>query len=252
MHSLIIPRKSGLILPSGYSDADYDRWIKRRAPRGLIVPQWASVGRDTSFQTGAGSDSPATVAGTIAANSGRVLIAIWGSLTNATSLTMEWNGTAMDLIGTVQSVSPQGYLRMYGLKAPDSGNHNLVATWTEGNIWHSHGAISLYNADQTTGWQNNGSDAGISTAPSSTVTSAAGNYAVVGNFSDDPTSIVINEGDSEFIETDLAGVYAFASRASTGLSTVCSWTLGSSVEWCNYKVDVISGEANNKLAWIRA
>ena len=212
-----------------------------------------AVLRDTSFGVFS-SATPIAVSGTIAANSNRVLIAVLTSNTASTISAFTWNTTEnLTLIGTANVTAGVGYVYVYGLINPTSGNHSLSCSFSGSSIVNLVG-ISFYNADQVTGWQNNGSDVATGTPASSTVTSANGNYVVVGSAVNNGAVPTLTQGDSEYVDTAHDGNYAVATRASTGSSTVVSWTIGA-VEWANYKVDVIAsgaGAANNAIFYIKA
>jgi hypothetical protein len=198
----------------------------------------ASQGSPFSFASNAGD-----VTGTVSANSNRVLIACIAFRTgDPTGVAITWNGVAMTAIGSeVEIAGGQGSVYLFGLIAPDTGNQTISASWTGGTQTVALGAVSLYNADQSTGWQNAGSDTGTGTSALSTVTSANGNMGVVGHVNDNASGMSIAQGTSAWIETDLNGNYAQGYRASAGATVVVEWTLGeSSVAWGNSKVDVIA------------
>lgn len=206
---------------------------------------------DTRFEKGANQASPfsfvsnaGTVTGSVGANSNRVLIgflALRGIA--ASTATMTWNSVAMTQIGAVFN---DGNTDMYlfGLIAPATGAQTLASTWTGGSGSPVvMGAVSLYNADQTTGWQNNGSDTATGTNASSAVTSASGNMVVVGHANNNASSFDATDltaGTSAWVDSAFDGNYAMAYRASSGVSTTVTWTLESSVIWANLKVDVIA------------
>jgi hypothetical protein len=207
---------------------------------------------DAKFEKGAsGQASPfsfvsnaGTVTGTVGANSNRILIgyiAFRGLSSSAVAMT--WNGVSMTAISGASSLGLAGAYDIYlfGLINPDTGAQTLSASWTGGSASPVVlGAISVYNADQTTGWQNGGSDTATGTSASSTVTSANGNMAIVGHVNDNASSTTINTGTSAFTDTAFNGNYAMGYNASSGASTTVAWTLGSSVAWANVKVDVIA------------
>jgi hypothetical protein len=63
--------------------------------------------------------------------------------------------------------------------------------------------------------------------------------AVAFHLNNDATSTTISAGTSAWIDTNHSGNAAQAYRASTGASTIITWTLGSSVLWGLVKCDVI-------------
>lgn len=187
-----------------------------------------------SFVSNAGSTS-----GTVGSNSNRALFAIVAFRSTGYTVTaVTWNGVAMTQIGS-KLAAGGGEINLFGLINPATGNQTLSATWTGGSATVTLGAVSLYNVNQTTAWQNNGTDTGTGTSASSTVTSANGNAVVVGHLNDNATTTGITTGNSNWIETALDGNYAQAYNLSTTGSTVVAWTLGTSVAWGNIKCDVI-------------
>lgn len=209
----------------------------------------ADVAIDSFFEKGAGAQaSPfafasnaGTVTGTVTgANANRFLFAYCGFFqTGMTVTAMTWNAVSMlPIIGT-KITGGGGELHCFGLVAPAGGNNTLSCTYTGGNTTIAMGALSLYNVNQSTPTQNNSSDTGTSTSASSTVTSASGNCAVIAHMNNNATSTVIAAGTEAWTEQSLNGNYALAYRISTSGSTVLTYTLGSSVLWANFKVDII-------------
>jgi hypothetical protein len=211
-----------------------------------------AVAFDSKFEKGANSQaSPfsfvsnaGTVTGTVGNNANRVLIgyvAFRTLVTEPSAVAMTWNSVSMTQIGSKVNFGGSPYaIWVFGLIAPATGAQTISTSWTGGNVDSvALGAVSLYNGDQTTGWQNSGSDTGTSTAPSSSVTTANGNAVVVCHGNDNASSTVINQGTSAWIEGALNGNYAMAYKLSTTTPETVSWTLGSSVAWGNFKVDVI-------------
>lgn len=207
---------------------------------------------DSSFEQAAtGQASPfafasnaGTVTGTVGANSNRVLIGYVAFRGIATSsVTMTWNGATMTPISgaSLNSVASAFDIYLFGLINPDTGNQTLSTSWTGGSASPVVlGAISLYDADQATGWQNGGSDTGTGTSASSVVTSANGNMAIVGHVNNDASSTDIATGTETWAEESFSGNYAMGYNPSSGASTTIGWSLGLSVVWGNVKVDVIA------------
>lgn len=189
-----------------------------------------------------------TVTGTVGANSNRVLIvyvAFRGITSSAVSVT--WNGVSMTQIVSQLTLASAWDEYLFGLINPATGAQTLSVAWTGGAATVAMGAVSLYNADQSTGWQNSGTDTGTGTpqTAASVITSANGNMAVAGHGNNNATgtSITAGSGTSAWIETSLDGNYAMAYRPSTSGSTTISWDLGSAQIWGNVKVDVIAASA---------
>lgn len=207
-----------------------------------------AVAYDSRFEDGSAShtspfnftsNAPVSgVSGTVGSNSNRVLIGYVGFTTAVASVAMSWDSVAMTQIGT--ATSGGGFVvYLFGLKNPNTGNKVLATTFGAGSPGIALGAISVYNADQTTGWQNNGSDSGTGTSASSTVTSANGNMAIAGHINENGASTAITSPAVGWIEGDINGNYAQAYNASTTSSTVVAFTWTGSKAWVNYKCDVI-------------
>lgn len=234
-----------LFLPRGYAQ---DVLPVRRRVVAAAAGGGAAVAFDSTFEKGLGTSiSPfayasnaGDVTGTVNNNANRFLLAFLVMNHGvATGMAMTWNGVSMTQIGT--ELNQGNYqINMFGLVAPDTGNQTLSVSWTGiASLDITMGAVSLYNVNQSTPTQNSGSDTGTGTSASSTVTSAADNMAVAGNFNDNASSMSVSAGTEAWQEFDLNGNSGQAYRASTTSSTVITWTLGSSVAWTNFKVDVV-------------
>lgn len=204
---------------------------------------------DAHFEKGSGTASSpfsyvsnaGTVAGSVGANSNRVLIVAvcFGFGSSAGSVTAPtWSGTSTTLITSASTTNAQTFL--YGLIAPATGAQTISVAWSGAASNIALGAVSLFNADQTTGWHNSGTDTGTGTSASSTITSANGDMAIASHCNDNASGTSIGTGTSDWIETAFNGNYAEARNPASGASTTIAWTLGSSVAWANAKVDVIA------------
>jgi hypothetical protein len=209
------------------------------------------VSRDTSFsQTVASGVTSRTAAGVIANNSARILIAhvtMWNATTPGT-VSCTWNSVSMTPISALITNSGNLWTRTFGLIAPDVGSFNLVGSSTN-SVTMGIVGLSLYNADQTTGWQN-GAQVGptTDTNPTATVTSADGNYVSAAWVIDNGTSITIQNGTQDYNDNGSNGSHISASRASTSASTQVSFTQAGSVAWIGYGVDVIAAISTAKIS----
>jgi len=202
-----------------------------------------SVSGGLTFKPSAANTQSAALG--IGSNSNRCLIGVAGF--NAVQSTMGTVTVTWDVTGTPQTMTQIaavdtgtfGSIYIFGLKNPTSGNLDYSVSWTGGNtVDASLGGISLYNCDQTTGWNNSGSDTGTGTNAASSVTTTSGDMAVVGHINQNATTTTINAGTSAYTETNMNGNYAAGYQASSGSSANVSWTLGTSVAWANAKVNV--------------
>jgi hypothetical protein len=211
-----------------------------------------AVAFDTKFEKGGASQaSPfsfvsnaGTVAGSIGANSNRVLIVVVQFATSVPSVTaVTWNSVSMSLIANTTITQPGAgtkTTRLYGLIAPATGAQTIAVTWTGGAETIVVGGVSLYDADQSTGWQNGTTATGTDTAATITVTSANGNLVVGARSDQNATTATIANGTQDWDERNFDGNYGGVHRASTTGSTVMGWTLGTSVDWGMAGVDVIA------------
>lgn len=207
-----------------------------------------SVAFDTKFQKASGStaspfsyvSNAGTVAGSIGANNNRALIVALtfrGIASSAVSVT--WNGVAMTQIGSKVSLAGTFELYLFGLIAPDTGAQTISASWTGGIGGVCLGGISVYNADQTTGWQNYATNTATSTSATVAVTTANGNMVAGHNCDNNALSWTQTSGTKDWDERNFDGNFQGCHKASTGSSESLSGTLGSSVAWAMQGVDVI-------------
>lgn len=232
------------------------RNIKRLALAVLLAlccvhPAAAAVSFDCFFEDGASSQaSPftvtsgsATTACTLAANANRVLIVAFISRTDAVgTVTATWDGVTMDVIGTANPAGSLGLIRLFGLKNPNAGSKALVATWSGSADTITMHGWSLYNADQTTGYQNFASNTATSTALSTgAITSTSGNMVVAAAFDDNASGGTFSGGaTSDLRDGRFDGNYHGAHQASAGASVTMTGTLGAMVFWLTGGVDVIA------------
>lgn len=216
---------------------------------------------DSRFEKGVTSTSPMSfvsnagdVTGTVGSNSDRVLVgyvAFKNSGVDPGTVAMTWNGVSMTAINNVSTPGGDHRIYQFGLIAPATGNQTLLASWSGalGTVAVVLGAISIYSADQSTGWSNAATGTGTSTAMTLALTTASGDMAVAGTADHDATSATITAGTSDWDERDLAGNYEGGHNAAAGASTSLSWTLGSSVAWAVAGVRVLqlSGGGSSKL-----
>lgn len=227
----------------------------------------AAVSFDAAFQDGGTpvaspfaflSNAPVSgVSGAIGNNPNRVLVAVFryhGPGTNAGTVSVTWNSVAMTQPNAgggvlfINEPSSSDSLFVFFLINPATGANVLAATWTgTAGVGVSLGAVSVFNADQTTGVQNYTTNTGTSTSSTLTVNSASGNMVVAGQVDNDASSIGIDNTNSSppfaavtWTERDLSGNDAGAYNASTGATTTIALTLGSNKDWAMAGVDVIA------------
>jgi hypothetical protein len=214
---------------------------------------------DSEFEKGSGGSAAAspfsyvsnagTTAGAVGDNANRLLIATVVFFTSKSNVVVTWDQT-----GTPQTMTQIGsafvnanisleQVYLFGLLGPTVGAKTIQVSWTGGNERMLLGAVSVFNADQTTGWQNFAVATGSSTASSLDITTASGDLAIAGHDCNNPSSTVINVGTSDWIDTASAGNGAMARNPAVGATTTISWTQGSSKEWAVLGVDVIQAAA---------
>lgn len=151
---------------------------------------------------------------------------------NPTGVT--YNGVSMALLGVSAYASSVG-ATLWGLVAPAAGSNNVVVTWGSGtNNPRSAGAISFSGVDQTTpvGTVNTATSNGT-TAPSTTVSSASGEWVVdaVGIFQASGTATTATVGADQTERVNHAQTTSRKLLMSTepGASSVTmSWSLDQS------------------------
>jgi hypothetical protein len=236
-----------LILVCGLSASaqTFSGGIKRTPLVAAAAGGGSPVAFDSKFEKGSTTQTTpfsfvsnaGTVTGTVGNNTNRCLIGhvVFRSL-SPTGVGMSWNGTNMTAI-----TNQGGTNFLFGLLNPDTGNLTLTVTWTGGAApVIVAGGLSFYHVNQTTGWQNAGTDIGTGTSASSTVTTATDNMVAVGHLNNNASSTtIVAPSTSDWVEGALDGNYAAGHRASTNTSMVVSWTLGNSQQWSNVKVDLI-------------
>lgn len=210
---------------------------------------FAGVTFDSTFEKGSGgaaspftyTSSAGTVTGSVGVHSNRVLVC-YAEVFGTTVSAMSWNSTAMTLIGSLANNGHTLYL--YGLTNPATGANVISVSYAAtGEI--VLGCVSLYNADQTTGWRNFTSTNATSAAPSITVASSSDNMVIAGMQENNATSDVANVGTRVWQEDGFSEVQNQYYNASSSSSTVVSATLGSSVIWGMLGVDVIAAASTS-------
>jgi hypothetical protein len=214
----------------------------------LARPASAQVAFDCEFDKGViGQTSPFSYASnagdhscTPSATSNHLLIcSLCGSI-GFTAPAMTWAGGAMtSVVGPSSTSVGSRTCVLFGKIANSTGVQTISATWTGGAMDAQVGCAQFSNADQSTGWQNTGTDSGTSTSASSVVTSASNNMVVAAHANNNASSTTIAAGTTDYLQAGLNGNYAQAHRLSAGASQTITWTLGSSVAWLNLKADII-------------
>src|SRR3990167_7517601 len=176
----------------------------------------------------AGSSSSHTVALTIAASSSRVLCAFVGDPAQNGVSAITWNTSEVPALlasGTYNAAGDNWYL--YRLIAPTAATANLVVTYG-GTSNHTLLIASFYDCDQTT--PDDGADEaeGSGTAMQNTVASATGDLAVAFGVSTGTSTFAPASGESEIIDSAVAGAaYTLAGAATVSFDI----TLGTSRPW---------------------
>lgn len=205
----------------------------------------AQVSFDTAAQTGASSVTTKTTSMTVAANSNRVLIGMMLMKSAApTTITMTWNGTSMTQIGSPVVDGLSAYrIYVFGLIAPATGTQNLVGTIT--GVTATTMVVagwSFYNADQTTGWNNQTSNTGNSTTGSVAITTSSGDAVAAGMVDNNGSLTPTTSGaTSDFEQRAFDGNYRGAHQLSTGATETPTWTSinATNITWAAIGVNVI-------------
>lgn len=205
-----------------------------------------AVTYDTTFEKGSGgTTSPfsfvsnaGTVSGSVGSNTNRVLIAYSETPNSSTVTGVTWAGVSMSSIGSI--VSNSRTLALWGLIAPAIGAQTLSLTFTGTTGEVVLGAVSLYNADQSTGWRNFASSTSTSISPSLTITTASGDIAVAAMQENNAISDTTVLGTRVWQDDSFSFVQNQYYSSASGTSTTISAALGSSVLWGMVGVDVLS------------
>lgn len=225
-------------LAAASSTVTFDSTFEKATSSGGATFSFCSTG------TGCSAAVAPTVAGTVTANSNRVLIcdALFDvDTTQAGTVAMTWNGTSMTAIGAGVDGAGSRSSFLFGLIAPAAGNNTLSMTHTgTAGITLAVGCVSVYNADQSTGWHNNASNTGTSTGPTLALTTANGEMAVAGRADSNSTAPrTVSSGTLDFDDGNFDGNYGMAHKAATTASTTITWSLNSSVAWLMHGVSVM-------------
>lgn len=142
-------------------------------------PVLAQIAVDNAAAGGtADSVSSLTFSYTVNSNTNGVLTVCAGSVLTPTFSTVTgvtYNGVAMTLVKEEHETTfSAGYNSLWILKAPATGAHNVVITFSASSLRVSGGAVSFTGVDQTTPQSNAASAQGASTSSSTTVTSVSG------------------------------------------------------------------------------
>lgn len=186
-----------------------------------------------------------TVAGSVGSNSNRVLIGVacfFTTLANVGTVSMTWDGVSMPQIGVGLDVAGIISVFLFGRIAPNTGAKTIQVSWTGSEATNPQilGAVSVYNADQATGWNNNITNTGTSTAMTVTVTTTNGDMAIAGAADNNSAgSAPINHGTQDWQDRAFNGNYYGGRNPAVGASTQIDWTLGTSVQWGIAGVNVL-------------
>ncbi len=202
---------------------------------------------DTKFEKGSNAQaSPfsyasgsGTVAGSIGSNSNRCVVFVVGSSATLTSPAVTWNGVSATSIGS-STVGGSYSVYLFGLVNPASGSQTVSLSWSGGTTpTIVLGGISVYNANQSTCWQNFTSNTGLaSTTATVTVTSTSGHIVVGGRADANATSATITSGTQDYDERCCNGNYGAGHLVASGSTGAITWTLGSAQDWAMAGVDL--------------
>lgn len=203
----------------------------------LLCPSWswAAIAIDATSE-GGGQTATVTVSHTVS-GSDRYLICHAFLYGNSQSVsTWTWN-TSENLTSITSAVNGSAKVEMWGIKAPSTGTHNWVLTAT-GSTDIVAGCGSYTGVNQTTPLGTASQGAGASTAPSVTVSSAAGELVVDGLAVDSPSGsgYTLGAGQTERWSHTVAGgnfnnPEAVSSTEAGAASVTMSYTLNNSWNW---------------------
>ena len=163
---------------------------------------------------------------TIAANSGRVLIAGVGVFNAAAPTTITCKLGAVSMTQITSSTDTSGNVRVYlfGLKNPNSGASTIQAVVNVAPSGLVAAGWSWFNADSTVGWNNSTFASGTSTSATLTITTNNGD-AVVAMAADNngTTTPTISNLTSDFEDRAFNGNYHGGHALSSAASIAAAW-----------------------------
>src|SRR5574337_1504738 len=208
----------------------------------------AAITKDTASVATQTSGSSITLTLTVASNSNRILIAVVttyaqpGTPPNITSV--KWNGTDLTHLSSADAVSSatnNNRSQIWYLINPETGSHNLVATFASSASDSGLGAWSLYNVNQTTGVKSgNGAAGSGGTAQVSTTPTVVGSWLVAGISS---TSGVGFDTDTQDWHNSVNNLLDGQHKASPTINSSNTMGWGSaSAEWACSSCEVLSSD----------
>ena len=156
---------------------------------------------------------------------------------NTGVMSATYNGVAMNKVGEAHSTGEAVHAALFELANPATGANNVVVSYAASSRAVA-GAFTLADTDQGTPSRNAATASGNSTAPSVTITSAAGDLVVDAVCNQDDTRTLTVHGsqtqqfqDVESTGTPSQGMRGAGSTEAGAASVAMDWTLNLAEDW---------------------
>lgn len=149
----------------------------------------------------------------------------------ASAVSCTWNGVSLTPIGGPYSNGTRGDIYIFGLCAPDTGQHDFIVTYSGGTLQVAVIALSVVAANQTGGtttFRNATSNGGSGTTSSVTVTSATGEMVAAAHMAGADYTAAGNSGTDIGIQNGGNVSAMAANRDAGGASVALTYTNGNS------------------------
>ena len=185
---------------------------------------------------------------TIGSGANALVVQLWvaGTTISVTGVVWDQAGAnqAMTLIGSQVNLGGNGFVQLWGLVAPVSGNKIITASWTGTTSTAGLNGTSfsgVETAGGTSSFARFNGVTGTSTAPNVGVSSNVGN--IVGDaLATGPNVTTPVANSTQLFSADLSASFDFASQyqiATNGVNSM-SWTLAASMGWDIVACDVVA------------
>jgi hypothetical protein len=165
-----------------------------------------------------------------------VLVGVMQDLAGAYPTGVTWNSNAMSLLGS-QASTGRARVSLWGLANDDDGAHNVVITWSGGDVTSAASfAIGFSGVHQTSPFGSVTGGAADDAAPTINVASIADDIVVdalgIVDVSGGLVAATVHGSQTQRLNDDSGSLRAAAStETATGTTTTMSWGLDSDEEW---------------------
>lgn len=172
------------------------------------------------------------------------------ALKTVTGITCTWNGVSMAAITNASGSDSgtNGFVQLFGLVNPASGNQSLVVNWT-GLTQLTVDAISFVGVDQTGGnttFPNGTSAIGTSTTSLIAVTSAL-DHMVVAAYSNPNNGFTSVNNNQIFIDNTPALIDCAANYSAGASSVTMAAIMSASSSWVGVATDILPDALSSQI-----